>query len=267
PAGNDVLYGGDGADRLSGGTGDDMLVGGDGNDSLWGNADDDLLVGGLGVDLLVGGAGADRYVFAVGDSAESDDGPESIIDTAGEGNALVFNGDIGPGDLRLSSDYYADVLYLSYAYRNTLVIDGGLTGVIDSFTFGGGETLTYQELLTERLDNAYFLSGSDGDDLVFGTHDNDVLTAGGGNNRLYAGDGNDELHGGGGRDALVGGAGEDLYLLTPGNGSDYALDARYTIVDDSDRSTTVRFEGEVDPRDFAFSATSSGSSLNRVWEV
>lgn len=266
-AGNDILYGGDGADRLSGGVGDDILVGGAGNDRLWGDADDDRLVGGLGVDQLVGGAGADRYVFAVGDSLVSDDGQESIIDTAGEGNTLIFNGDITPGDLRLGSDYYADVLYLSYAYRNTLVIDGGLTGVIESFTFGDGETLTYQELLTSQLDNARFLEGTDDSELVFGTHADEVLSAGGGDNRLYAGDGDDVLHGGGGRDALIGGGGADRYVLRPGVGADYWLDARYTIVDESDRSSTVQFDNGVDPSDFSFSATRAGSGANQVWAV
>jgi Ca2+-binding RTX toxin-like protein len=82
---DDVIYGFDGNDYLSGGffdpyeyehgsvdTGDDQLYGGSGNDTLFGGAGhdtlfggagDDIIIGGPGRDVLYGGAGIDRFVY------------------------------------------------------------------------------------------------------------------------------------------------------------------------------------------------------------
>ncbi|MFI1992844.1 hypothetical protein [Actinoplanes sp. NPDC020271] len=49
--GNDVLYGGNGSDRVSGYAGNDYLYGGNGSDTL---------IGGLGRDRIHGGAGKDK---------------------------------------------------------------------------------------------------------------------------------------------------------------------------------------------------------------
>jgi serralysin len=70
--GDDVLFGTDCKDRISGLAGNDYIRGGAGNDRLFGNADrdaligndgDDTLNGGAGDDILSGGAGSDRFVF------------------------------------------------------------------------------------------------------------------------------------------------------------------------------------------------------------
>jgi Ca2+-binding RTX toxin-like protein len=44
--GHDILDGGNGSDKLSGGGGRDILIGGYGKDSLDGGSDDDILIGG-----------------------------------------------------------------------------------------------------------------------------------------------------------------------------------------------------------------------------
>jgi len=61
-AGNDLIAGGGGNDRIFGEDGNDVLLGGSGNDRLDGRAGDDLLYGGLGNDVLIGGLG-DDWVF------------------------------------------------------------------------------------------------------------------------------------------------------------------------------------------------------------
>jgi hypothetical protein len=58
--GRDVLLGNSGNDRLDGGAGDDWLFGGIGNDFLSGGLGDDWLFGGPGVDFLDGGDGDDH---------------------------------------------------------------------------------------------------------------------------------------------------------------------------------------------------------------
>jgi serralysin len=70
--GDDVLFGTDCKDRISGLAGSDYIRGGAGNDRLFGNEDRDALIGndgndalngGAGDDILSGGAGNDRFIF------------------------------------------------------------------------------------------------------------------------------------------------------------------------------------------------------------
>jgi ELWxxDGT repeat protein len=58
-AGDDVIYGANGADRINGGDGNDWLSGGANNDTLYGDAGNDRIFGGDGKDYIVAGAGND----------------------------------------------------------------------------------------------------------------------------------------------------------------------------------------------------------------
>src|SRR5262249_55407663 len=69
--GSDHLTGTSGANVMFGGNittdaGDDVLYGGDGNDELTGWSGDDLLIGGQGNDMLEGDDGTDTASFALG---------------------------------------------------------------------------------------------------------------------------------------------------------------------------------------------------------
>ena len=57
--GNDFVYGQNGNDNLSGGAGNDMIFGENGQDKLYGNSGNDQLEGGAGMDWFEGGAGDD----------------------------------------------------------------------------------------------------------------------------------------------------------------------------------------------------------------
>ena len=71
-AGDDVVSGGGGNDRLRGGRGDDELSGGPGNDRLRGGQDEDVLDGGEGDDYLNGrGDGGDRDEIVCGDGHDT----------------------------------------------------------------------------------------------------------------------------------------------------------------------------------------------------
>jgi RTX calcium-binding nonapeptide repeat (4 copies) len=59
---NDVLVGGAGRDTASGGPADDLVSGNPGDDLLRGGDGNDLIGGGLGMDRLLGGVGDDRLV-------------------------------------------------------------------------------------------------------------------------------------------------------------------------------------------------------------
>ncbi|MFZ2726038.1 MAG: cadherin domain-containing protein [Methylococcaceae bacterium] len=60
---NDSLYGGNGDDRLYGEDNNDQLYGQNGNDRLYGGDGNDTLWGGTGIDTLSGGAGSDVFVL------------------------------------------------------------------------------------------------------------------------------------------------------------------------------------------------------------
>ena len=90
---DNVIYGGGGADSLSGAEGNDELRGQGGSDTLDGGDGDDLLVGGggIGQDTMTGGIGADRFqigyyesnVGASGDIITDFESGTDLIDLSG----------------------------------------------------------------------------------------------------------------------------------------------------------------------------------------
>ena len=203
--GDDSLFGGTGADELSGGLGNDVLSGGEDNDSLWGDPGDDRLSGGPGTDYLEGGSGADAYLFSAGDSPESGGELDTIVDSAGQGNRIEFSSDVGRDSLEFTLLGDSNDLVLRYADTDAVHVSGGLTGSIDMFIFGDGPPVDYRSILTTHIPDAHHLDGGVGDDLVFGSGQNDELAGGAGDDRLIGGDGNDLLDGGSGINRLVGG--------------------------------------------------------------
>ncbi|MEO0490755.1 MAG: phytase, partial [Cyanobacteria bacterium J06659_2] len=91
--GDDVIFGGDGNDRIGGKSGNDRLFGDAGNDQIWGDDGDDLLRGGLGNDTLTGddasgGQGSDTFVFAMGEGTDTITDFEIGIDLIGLADGL-----------------------------------------------------------------------------------------------------------------------------------------------------------------------------------
>jgi len=80
--GFEIVIGGSGDDRISGGRGDDILFGGDGEDRLRGRDGDDVLIGGAGDDELEGDDGNDTFVVFV--VPGTDDGDDEIDGDNGE---------------------------------------------------------------------------------------------------------------------------------------------------------------------------------------
>lgn len=207
--GSDSLFGGAGDDELSGGSGADLLSGGVGNDSLWGDDDNDVLSGGTGVDFLAGGMGADTYRFSVGDGAPADGAVDAITDRAGEGNRIEFSSDVDGLSLAVMRQGDGGDLVLRYGDTDTLYVHGGLTGTIDAVSFGAELDIAFHEVIVEHLPNAFYMVGSDGNDLVFGSGDDDSLFGGGGDDELHGGSGDDVILAGDAMDRVVGGEGDD----------------------------------------------------------
>ncbi len=231
-AGADSLYGEEGDDTLKGGTQDDFLDGGngvdnlqgqDGNDILYGQAGDDSLDGGAGNDTLDGGMGNDTYLFGKGSGQDTIyyayDGTAGKIDTVKLTalNAANITLKRDNNDLLLLVNGTADSL------RVTNHFDQNATSgyQIDKILFADGSNWTQATI------KAKVMTGTTGDDRLWGYAGNDTLTANAGDDVVYAAAGNDVVDGGAGADILYGEEGNDTLkggtqddFLDGGNGVD-----------------------------------------------
>ncbi len=220
---DDTLFGDEGDDAIAGNDGNDFLDGGVGNDILEGGIGDDTLFGGAGADVLAGSAGADIYVFNLGD------GIDTIQDTAGEGNRLVFGAGISADDIGVGIGSLVVRVGLTGDAVHIQGFDPGQPTVpvgIATFEFADGTTLTQADLVARGFD----LVGTAGDDVlnggelyrgIYGLDGHDVLTGGAIDNVLDGGGGNDVIVGNGGVDQLSGGTGDDV--MRGGTGEDVLL--------------------------------------------
>ncbi|WP_375553755.1 calcium-binding protein [Roseovarius mucosus] len=209
-AGNDTLFGGNGADTLHGGDGDDYIL------PL------------LGDDVVHGGAGLDTYSMSVGNGGfEGSDvsrsfGDKLIVDTGGIlefapwmsadfntnllerlGNDLVI-GTLGQSSIRLV-DFYSNPTGWISTSDNSREIDFARAATLSNSSPEvpeGGDTIT----------------GGDTDDTIAGSVGNDVLDGGAGNDRIAASDGDDFVSCGAGNDSIGGGLGNDT--IDGGDGDD-----------------------------------------------
>ena len=129
-AGNDVAYGGYGADTIVGGAGNDYIDGGwgedfvkgdDGNDTVVGGGSDDLgfnyIDGGGGNDLLVGGNGGDYMTGCSGDDTLVGNGGNDVL--RGDGGYDYLYGCDGDDDLDGGAgDHRQDYLYGGAGHDN-----------------------------------------------------------------------------------------------------------------------------------------------------
>ncbi|MFO0292588.1 MAG: beta strand repeat-containing protein, partial [Rhodospirillales bacterium] len=223
-AGDDFLFDGGGADRITGGAGNDAIfLGVDGaNDTVIGGEGTDLLsyanfgaAGGVSVDLSLGIATdfPDRGSAGGGIGVDSLSGIEIVV---GTDNADLFRGGTaaetflgGGGD---------DVLRLGADSQN------------DAFTGGGGiDSVDYSEatgpvIVDLSLGEARSAGGSAGSGIgtdrlvgvegVIGSAFADTLIGGAGNELFFDG---------GGADRISGGAGDDSIFLAADNANDTIL--------------------------------------------
>jgi Ca2+-binding RTX toxin-like protein len=230
--GGNEQFGGTNAfsDTLDGGAGDDRLYGADGADILKGNNDNDTLEGGAGADQLIGGSGNDwaSYSNSLQAVVASLDVVNSTIpaktgDAAGDiydsienlqgsafGDHLIGNSGNnylkgGSGDDYLYGGEGADSFeggagwdWITYLYAGAAITLNLTTGV------HGGEA--QGDIVIDHV-NAY--QGSNHGDTMIGSGVYDEFYGAAGNDKLEGRAGNDFLAGGAGDDTLMGGAGAD----------------------------------------------------------
>ncbi|WP_228743175.1 calcium-binding protein [Marinobacter sp. F4218] len=238
-----------GDDQIQGDGRKEILIGGSGNDELLGNGGDDLLLGGLG---------NDSYIYTNG---------QDVVDESGGTDILRFSGGITFTQVASGLMKSGDDLILR--------IDGGPDQVtVKDFFIGGDaiiETLEFEtggQITSGQIYGAFGLSeptpvagwsetisgtsiddsdliGTQDADFIQGFNGNDVLDGQGAADRLVGGNGNDTLSGGTGNDLLLGGRGNDTYLFSKGEGQD-------TINNTGGGYDILRFE------DITFSEVASG---------
>lgn len=210
--GDDTLDGGDDDDRLEGGEGNDYLIGGKGKDVLSGGDGDDTLIGGVGVDVLNGGGGDDLYIFRTGDGEISE---HHVVDTVTDssGNDTIRLEGIAPSEVMVDANRGDEKLAIFYG-KDALLIDAGISGVIEQFEIGGS-TLTTSELIGQYSETAANIVVENGRTFAQGGKNDDQITSTSGN-ALFSG--------GRGNDILIGSGGNNTYLYSMGDGTDTIRD-------------------------------------------
>ncbi len=265
-SGNDTLTGGTGNDILTGGTGTDSLSGGDDVDTLNGDNSDSLLDGGNGTDTLNFGANFDdtsdsqvvnieNVVLTAAASLNLASQTEAFTITGSTGNDSITSGggadtiSGGNGNDTITGGSGADSLS-GGAGNDTLngdstdtLLDGGTetdTLNINSFTDGGTDDakITGIEniiltgagtLALSAQTEAFTITGSSGDDIIYGGTAGDSITGGSGNDNIQAGMGDDSIFGGSGDTFLDGGADNDTLFF--GGSFDDDTDGQITNVE------------------------------------
>ena len=168
------------ANILTGSTGADTLYGFQGNDGLTGGGGGDYLYGGKGNDMLDGGTGDDHLAGGIGnDTYYVDSLGDVVTENTNEGVDAVH------------------VTVSGYALPNN--VENGFVDGPSGLTLSGN-----------GLANS--LTGSSGQDVLYGLGGDDTLNAPGALSQCYGGEGNDTLLGSG-SDVLDGGPGNDSYTV------------------------------------------------------
>jgi Ca2+-binding RTX toxin-like protein len=210
------VYGGDGADAITGSWRPDYLYGGTAIDTINGGDGDDVVDGGAGNDDLTGGLGRDRLFGNEGDDTlrTGSSNPLGLLEWlyGGSGNDTIYAtvagiyeiaGD-GPDDETGSSGFTGD---------DTIDLTGVGANSGNYINVYGGEGAD-TVLGSDGLDYIYgeqgsdTLSGNGGDDFIFGGYE--VNHSGGVGDTIYGGSGRDYVETSYGTDTVYGGLGADI---------------------------------------------------------
>jgi Ca2+-binding RTX toxin-like protein len=226
-AGNDTVYGEEGRDYIRGGAGDDSLqggggsdtlVGGDGADTLEGGACNDVLNGGAGNDVLNGGSGDDHLWDGAGDDYAEGGAGDDIFYMGGGSDTL--HGGTGRDSFVASDGFGSDTVdggsgdgdhdYIDFRGHSQSV-EVTFTGFEQGTASAGRDQITFTDI------EAFFLSGQS-DQLDGSANSGDLgVSAGDGDDTVLGGSGDDYLLGEGGHDQLAGGEGNDTIYGGLGN--------------------------------------------------
>lgn len=233
--GDDIAYGFDGDDQITGHKGDDVIFGGDGNDTISGTKQNNMLHGDAGNDVINSGQHASELFGGTGD--------DHLIGAMTKGGGHELTGGAGADVFEFdhaSSNKVDDAVITDFNLNDdTLILMGqtvdfvnaqaGITltdnaaGVLveygdDDFVMLNGVNLGPNGQVdgSSSTDNIYvgFTDGqgesvTDGDDIIFGFAGDDSIAGGKGDDVIYGGDGDDDINGNKHNNMLYGDAGND----------------------------------------------------------
>lgn len=185
---NDVVYGSDAGNKLSGGAGNDNLYGSVGKDTLIGGEGNDLLDGGSDYDLVDYSSSTSAVIVNLGTTSQTVGKTVVVAGTAVDGLGGI---DKLVAIEKITGTSKSDWI-MGNSSKNTL--SGG----------AGNDTLN-------GWSNNDSLSGGDGNDTLKGGTGNDSLSGGDGNDLLYGESGIDLIYGDAGQDTLSGGTEADTF--------------------------------------------------------
>jgi len=219
--GDDVVYGGAGADWLFTSDGNDWIDGGSGDDVVFGEAGSDEMFGGAGNDKLFGDSAAVPLDQQGDDFIDGGDGDDEM--NGDGGNDTLFGGD-GNDTMFGDSTLDAGTDYLDGGAGDDIIL--GVAG--DDIILGGdGNDFLQGDSGTGINDGADFISGDAGSDTIFGEGGDDQLDGGDGDDLVFGNAGSDVIGGGAGNDTLVGDDGDgvsgDADVMDGGDGNDLML--------------------------------------------
>lgn len=207
---DDVLVGTAGDDRIVGLNGDDDLIGRGGDDLLKGGDGDDVLSGRSGDDDLQGGAGTDVLIGGGGrDILEGGMGADFLLGGAGSDTASYASSS-NKVNINLGTGFIA----LGDAQGDTLSSIENLIGTDFNDKLSGSE----DDNFINGGDGRDSIIGADGDDRLLGGDGHDAVFGGAGSDTLVLGQGRDIGNGGAGDDTINGGSGQDT--ISGGGGDD-----------------------------------------------
>ena len=160
------------------------IVGDDGNNTLNGTVGPDTIDGKGGNDELYGGTGNDTYQFG------GNFGNDWVIEYSNAGSdTLQILAGIPASAVRLVGTSYNELYVYVDGYGSIRLADHLVGAKVEKLQIGSAEAISLTGGLT--------MTGSAGNESIYGTNFNDTIVSKGGNNELYGGTGNDTYRFGG----------------------------------------------------------------------
>jgi len=228
-------------DSIGGSIGNDSIMAGDGDDTLNGNAGDDTLDGGTGNNRFNGSLGSD---ISIGTSSGVINHNTYVYNT-GDGNDIIYENAAGIATIELGADVGRyDVSFVDNGtHLDINFSDGGSINVDNQYSSTGYkvDSLKFADQTAIDLTSNSILQGN-------------LLTGTAGNDFLYGDSRVDTFNGGLGNDELNGGQGNDIYEYNLGDGND-------TIVDYANQTNAIKFGAGIAFSDLTFSKSGSSDLL------
>lgn len=190
--GDDLLIGAGTDDVLSGGAGNDRILGAGGNDTLDGGAGNDDLYGGSGQNIIHfgRGGGQDRLING-GSTGALRFGPgiavADLVLTRDARDPSAYGAPPDAGSLLIQIRGTTDQIRI---YRQYAISGEGTSSGVNRFEFADGTVLTRQQI-DELLNPGNIITGTAGNDSLFGTSLDERLIGLSGNDMLDGNDGDD----------------------------------------------------------------------------